>query len=424
MKKMVRNLTLMLLAFVLAITVVPMDSLAVAPSSAKSVTASSAYGAMSIKGDATDTLTPHNLTGNMCAINMSYSYTTTSAYVLSSSNYSADYGRVIPITVNKPGTLVSTIYAVEYKSGSSYATHEIYYDAACSNKLGYIGGPNANSSISRAIEIPSAGTYYLLVNSGYISHDDNKGAAGEDKFSATFMYYAEAPTKTLKNGETFETYNNDTSASLWFAYKATADGYITLQYATGENYDTNGSVTLYNSSKKEISRQTYFDLEDADEKINVFGVKKGKTYYIKAEYVYGNFGIRCTQKAIKEKSGKNKKKAVVVKKNKKIQGTMIAGENKADWYKIKLTKKQVLKIIASGSSSSNIWGGIQFTLYYANGKQYASPFSFVEGNTYTKKFGTVEQWTNKPLKLNKGTYYIKISKEDQLDSGYYTLKWK
>lgn len=421
MKKIVRNLALMMLAFVLAITVVPMDSLAVAPSSAKSATASSAYGSITIKGDQADVLQSYNFTGNACAIVMGYSYTTTSAYVLNSSSYGAYYGRVIPITVSKPGVLVSTVYGGTYGSGISYAAHEIYYDAACSNRVGYIGGPNSGSSVSKAIELPSAGTYYLLVNSGYIKNEENNG--GQDNCSASFMYYADTAVRTLTNGVTFETYVTYNDEYPWFVYKATADGYITLQYIGDEGYDHEGSVTLYNSSKKAISGQVFFDTNDKTEYKTVFGVKKGQTYYIRAEYVREYFGIKLTQTAVKEKSGKNRKKAVVVKKNKTVKGTMIAGENKADWYKIKLTKNQVLKVITQGSTSGS-YNGFELTIYYSNGKKYANPTTCIKGidSKYTTK--TVKLFTNKAVKIKKGTYYIKISKKDKNASGYYTLKWK
>ncbi len=422
MKRIVRNLALIMLACVMVICVIPADAqAAVRPSSAKTATAQSAYGSITMKGDSTDEFLTYNFSGNACAIVMSYAYATTSTYELSATNYGAYYGRIIPITVSKPGTLVSTIYNGSYGSGIGYAMHELYYDAACTSRVSGMGGPNAGQSVSREVVLPSAGTYYMKVDSGYIKTENNVG--GKDTFSASFMYYAQAPVKTLVNGVTFETYKVYNEADPWFMFKATADGYITLQYVGDEGYDNSGAVTLYNSSKKAISSQCWFDTKDKAEYKTVFGVKKGQTYYIKAEYVTGYFGMRCTQTAIKEKSGKNRKKAVLVKKNKTIKGTLAAGENKADWYKVKLTKKQVLKIITQGSASGP-YGKFELTIYYANGKKYASPATCIQGidSKYTTK--TVKLFTNKAIKLAKGTYYIKISKKDKNSSGYYQLKWK
>ena len=68
----------------------------------------------------------------------------------------------------------------------------------------------------------------------------------------------------------------------------------------------------------------------------------------------GYYCFRIDNKKISEKSGKTKSKAVNVKKNKTVNGTIQAGSSQADWYKIKLTKKQKLNVYISGRTNNTL----------------------------------------------------------------------
>lgn len=85
----------------------------------------------------------------------------------------------------------------------------------------------------------------------------------------------------------------------------------------------------------------------------IYGVKAGTTYCIRIQSSYnsnGGYAFKVTNNKIKEKSGKTKKKAVMIKKKTK-KGTITAGSKQADWYKFKLTKKKSVKITFKGRTN-------------------------------------------------------------------------
>ena len=64
--------------------------------------------------------------------------------------------------------------------------------------------------------------------------------------------------------------------------------------------------------------------------------------------------MKVTNTAIKEKSGKKKSKAVLIKKKKTKKGTIVAGEKRTDWYKFKVTKKKRVRVIMKGATNDQL----------------------------------------------------------------------
>ena len=122
-------------------------------------------------------------------------------------------------------------------------------------------------------------------------------------------------------------------------------------------------------------------------------------------------------KAVTEKSGSKKSKAVALKKNKAAGGLQIAGESasKADWYKIVLPKKQKVTLTYSTKANNTIW----FKIIPASKNVYLS------GSLEYCMWDQTKTVTTKD-KLPAGTYYVQVYKYkgDDWMSGYYTLKWK
>ena len=148
-----------------------------------------------------------------------------------------------------------------------------------------------------------------------------------------------------------------------------------------------------------------------DKKFAVWGVEKGKTYYIKASGFEGKTELVYHQIKVNEKSGLTRKKAVKIARNKWIKGTIAAGNSNVDWYKIKLSKNAKFKIQAKGVAS----GSIQVKICNKKGKVLCIE-TIVSGQ---KSYNL-----NSKKSYKKGTYYIVICRKNSKASGMYQIKWK
>lgn len=226
------------------------------------------------------------------------------------------------------------------------------------------------------------GTYYIYIAGHYI-----------DPMKIKYTFYKLGDSAyTFTNGKKVTIDTHDSPA--YIKYKATNNGYITIS-------DTSSALGMYatlcNSSKKEIS---FSNMVFGQIKAKaIFGVKKGTTYYVKFENEGGSAKVKLSAKAVKEKSGSSRKKAVSLKAGKTVGGVLEAGSKTNDWYKIKLTKKKKIKVTVD---DKNMNGATEVNVYDSKGK---------------KVYANID-------KLKKGTYYIKVSRNSSKASGSYKLKWK
>lgn len=501
--KQFKQITCFLIAVVMLICVAPIN-VAAAVSSGKSVTVKNPYSSMTFVGNTGDTIVDNygsvasTNTGKVLSVGATFSYNKNDRI----DNY--DAGRIFPITVSAVGTL--SLSAIATYLGDE-ATVRIYTSADCTGSLGSVWFDTSGVAKSTYVDIPQAGTYYLVcetwcsASSGtaftntidvdltfaplidmnlnanawysvgdpsynqeiyyrvvlnaasyltvhtddkityditdsrksiirnyiYLS-DDNGYHASTYLPKGTYYIHIDSASTTdgnykikyttsghpaMKNKTWTTIYPSGSNEVTYLAVKPTVDGYITLNLYGGESYDTAAYVTLCNSSLKELTEEEYISTTYDDSNKAVFGVKKNTTYYLKVTSVGTKGCIKYTQTKVSEKSGKKKAKAVEIKKNKKIQGTIAAGDKKADWYKIKVTKKGKVKLFTTGNAS----GYIYLQMYYANGKKFGS-YVTVANRVYDS-----DKWVTN-VKLNKGTYYIKVYRGNDKTSGNYTLKWK
>lgn len=262
-------------------------------------------------------------------------------------------------------------------------------------------------------------------------------------FSVAAPQKAEAAGLTLKGSGSSSAKITDqncwavTKKPNYIKFKSNVTGSITLKLANASNVsDAYGYMTFCNSKKKALGKtREIFDTSDsrARLKTRTYGVKKGTTYYIKIESV-GGVKISASVKSIKKSAGTKLANAKSLGKNKTINGVIIAGSKTADWYKIRLTKKQLLKLsytvntngaVPSGNSIY-YYNGIKFTLYESNGKKFVDDYAF--GNLLAPKDTVTYYVENKQSGqksgLKPGTYYIKVERYNPTSSGSYTLKWK
>lgn len=237
---------------------------------------------------------------------------------------------------------------------------------------------------------------------------------------------------TLKKSGTVVVIREESDASdgldstEYIKFKAPSSGYVVF---TANNIPKNIGdhlrldLFLCNAKRKEISDTHYNQFVLGAEESITFAIAKGKTYYLRVDSsYYEEYQIEYKFTKVNEKTGNHKRsKAANLKKNKLVKGLLMAGEKKADWYKVKLTKKQVLYLTVSVKSHL----GINVDVYDKNGEEvYGLDFYQPSSNNETKTLHS-EKWNRKKMKLKPGTYYVKVYvNEDARGCGYYSLKWR
>lgn len=224
-----------------------------------------------------------------------------------------------------------------------------------------------------------------------------------------------------------------TKKYTWIKYKAPGDGYLTITVknkiapqpmAEKESKDqdvseeetkagyASGILKLYDSKKKKALSGN-FNYQTSSERSAdytvTYGVKKNTTYYLRVKLL-GSASYKCKFHKISKSSCTSKSKAKEVAANKKMKGVITTGDKTAVWYKIKVSKKQILNLYYSGKTNDKL----QFTFsgtYLKTTKRYVTPESSKEYHTYSLE------------RVQPGTYYIKVEPENALSSGYYTIRW-
>ena len=290
----------------------------------------------------------------------------------------------------------SFIMSVANSSQSTdYINYGLYRDAQLSSQVGSLG-VSKGTTTSWTIKVPAAGYYYLGVYSSAYS-GESVSVVGN-----MVARYVRGTDRTIYNKKQIAVGYKDAQTNH-FKFKAVRNGYLKVQGS--EAYD---KITLCNSKKKAISTAVYTGYNPT------FGVKKGKTYYIRVAASYNSDGIyalKVTNSTVLDKSGKKKTRATLLKRNRTKKGTIVASENRTDWYKFRLTKKKKVRITVKGATNNRI----KIAVYRGN-KRIGSVGSFSYLNKGVK-MTSIGKWT-------KGTYYIKIYRGSKNSSGWYSVNWK
>ena len=224
-----------------------------------------------------------------------------------------------------------------------------------------------------------------------------------------YTYYKPGTSKfKAVSGKTFTVYPGTSSAYQYVQYKAKVNGYVTL---TQPNKKL-AYITLCDSKHRPLSSEDKLYGKRSASKCLTYGVKKGKTYYIRIRSTWTLLNISVKETAVKEKSGATKKKAISIKSGKTVKGTIQTGSKAIDWYKLKITKAKKVYIAVKGSSNN----AIHIDIYDSKGEKI-----FYRGSDF---YGYGYNGFISMNKLSKGTYYIGVSGTNAGSSGYYTLKWK
>lgn len=342
----------------------------------------------------------------------SYSYGKNDIVNINGASYC---GKIIPIYVSEPGKLyfafdenssLSTSVQVCFLSNRNSAYGSTYTYSASSIKSG-----------KHYAQVDTVGTYYILLNSSSYYSSITTNTLSFRSYVVSNNYGTTPVSVSGDAGKTKNVtfYKHDYTVSgkeLYIKYQAKAAGYVTITPKVGSGY-----VTLCNSKKKDLSGQKTLNVSSsyASNKKVTYGVVKG-TYYIKVKTYDDQFSLNIKLTKISESSGSSKKKAKTIAVNKTRKGTIVAGNNKVDWYKFKLTKSSKVTINVSGATD----GSFKITVYKGNSsKGYTYLY-----DDFSAKLQSVKQFSSTRTKFAKGTYYIKVERYYAKSSGYYSIKWQ
>ena len=252
-----------------------------------------------------------------------------------------------------------------------------------------------SSNNLRATYAVKKGTYYIEIPYSY-----------EDTYKLKYTFSSD---KTLSNKKWTTFYPGYYKETTYFKFKAAKTGYIVAEV----DNNSSGDITLCSSKKKSLSGSQWTSGSSGSTSNHVvYGVKKGTTYYLKFTGESDKVQIKYTLKSVKEKSGSKRSKAVNLKRKKAAKGIIIAGNKTADWYKVRLTKSRKLNITLKGSSNDCI----RAKIYDSRGKAVLGGTTSIYKN---KSGGTLESY-----RKMKGTYYIKIYRDNKKSSGNYSISWR
>ena len=174
-----------------------------------------------------------------------------------------------------------------------------------------------------------------------------------------------------------------------------------------------GTVTLCNSSKTAISE----DLNVSTSTKTYFGVKAGKTYFVKAystakQQGDGYFYVNGYYKSYKadDKYGKTKATALSIKADTNMYSYFAGGATSAKWYKY-YKQTRYISLSFYSYACKDVTAKVYYTL---NGKKNTI--------TLTNGRGKKSAYIRKPLAA-KTTVYIKITPADKYTSGGYRILW-
>lgn len=210
----------------------------------------------------------------------------------------------------------------------------------------------------------------------------------------------------------------------WIKYKASADGYLTVSASdvVSGTENAKGYIALYDSTKtKLLSTKTIFYNTTYSKNPYwckfTFGLVKGQTYYlrIKAENAVK---LSRSFKKVSDKSGALQSSALTIKKDKSKTGLIPAGISNTDWYRIKLTKKQKIRLYYNAQTS----GSFRISIYSGT-KCIGSRIVYYTSEQKKLTLCQYQKSTDKTSGMEKGVYYVKIERADAASSGYYKIKW-
>lgn len=180
-----------------------------------------------------------------------------------------------------------------------------------------------------------------------------------------------------------------------------------------ESDDMHGSFALCNTKKKKLYNiDDCSDDGDVEKACSYFLVKPG-TYYLRYNGT-NPYELHLDYKYCSRKTASSKKKAINIKKSKKVSGYFLRGEKESHWYKLKLTEASYLSLYLDAYGTDRI-----YCYLYGKGIKDNSAYLYMENYSGEYFYGT-----SKGKALSPGVYYLKVTRKKSNISGQYTIKWE
>ena len=226
---------------------------------------------------------------------------------------------------------------------------------------------------------------------------------------------------TLPNGQLVMKTGIQQSGEIYFVFSVPAAGYLNVngyaKSATGSN--TYGlDILLCNAYGTPIDYRSinYPNMLNGDDDI-IYGLNAG-TYAIKiapfSKNQY-NLGLLFTQK--KNQAKYSKGKALNLKKGKKYNVVLSAGDSRSCWLKLQAPGNKKVKVTIKGLGQGN------YKIKFTGNKMNSS--SYIENNN-SNKWTLFTRVGLRETSLRKGTYYIRIIRESYkgYSNGWLQVSWK
>ena len=306
-----------------------------------------------------------------------------------------DEAVVLPVKINCKGTFS---YLLKKDGEDSSLDYDLYSDPQCEN---YIYTKDGLAYINKA------GTYYIRIFSSSLNEE------GPTVIGAALVMLS-GENAVLKNKKELLSCIADDSKPVYFKYVVPKTCRVAV--SVNELTDLYSKITLCNAKKQKITETTYTNLLQDDSKV-YYALKKG-TYYFRVDGNKGIFLLKAVNTYFDSKGGTTKAKATSLKVNGAGKTSAILAESKTSkqtWYKFYNPKNQKMSLHFGQYFTS---GDVKVSFYDQKGKKYGSdmtlygkPGQTVPIRVYVKNYSTGAEY------LPKGTYYIKIVKDDKTSCG-------
>ena len=327
-----------------------------------------------------------------------------------------DESGVCPVTVNRPGLLfvkvkadssndseIKVTVATEFKDGN--AVHKSYVTegtVAPGETVNFIGG----------MDVLRGRTYYVGIRSS---------SRGDKAHINPFLITNDI--LTLRPGALMNLPGREQGAknTQLVRFTATKTGYVKADLKELGKKSADGYITLSIGLDVVLSDKLKYHYPSNTDYV-VFGVKEGKTYYLKCYLTGGDkdhgytYNVIWNNYSAKYRDNKKKADAKTLKRGADAISCARPATNKEmeQWYKIKVTKKRktVVKVNAVNVKS----GSTKITFYYGKKKIKTKTVPNGDVTAYKISYGGTKG------KAKKGTYYMKITSSKHM-SGMYKMKY-
>lgn len=324
--------------------------------------------------------------------------------------------QIYPVTVPQKGAVTFMVMRNNMTTAFSNLTISLYSDISCTEEYGTMAYGNEETLQESELFFQNAGTYYLKV---VLDRADNVTDALSFVLGSFFVSNAD---RDLAEDTLAIAYSDNEHNKIRYKLQVKKTGVMAFAAFPSDYTSTfGGDITIYNAKKQAISvKETISNNKDTSTNAKYarayYTVQKG-TYYIEFSAVAStsHYIVGYSMVNKKDASGASRTKAAKLTIGGKLKSGMVLlsdSVKKTDWYRLTLKEKKKFTILIDAYVSGKL------KVEVCDSKGRTIPFGTRTMNkTAQYKMPTKGKWS-------KGTYYIKVTKENKKASGYYEIKIK